>query len=211
MILNFDTLYKKYNLEDISGIIHAGAHYGEEYSTYKQHNIENVIFFEPVTANFAILSKNLENEDYVCLVNKALGSKNHKSRINIDLQNNGQSSSILTPEIHLQQYPHIKFTSDQEIDVITLDSFVEEYKLSDQHNFLYMDVQGYELEVLKGAKDTLKNIKYVMTEVNRAEVYKGCAYVEELDEFLKHYNLYRVETDWIGESWGDAFYISKHD
>ena len=48
-----------------------------------------------------------------------------------------------------------------------------------------------------------------MTEVNRDEVYKNCARVEQLDEFLLTYGFERVETTWDGETWGDAFYIKK--
>jgi hypothetical protein len=33
--------------------------------------------------------------------------------------------------------------------------------------------------------------------------------VEELDQFLKQFNLYRVETDWMGGTWGDGFYIRR--
>ena len=50
-----------------------------------------------------------------------------------------------------------------------------------------MDVQGYELEVLKGATETLKHVDYVYCEVNRDEVYEGNAYVEEIDEFQYNY------------------------
>tara|TARA_B100000965_G_scaffold362182_1_gene344050 strand:- start:137 stop:385 length:249 start_codon:yes stop_codon:yes gene_type:complete len=70
-----------------------------------------------------------------------------------------------------------------------------------------MDVQGYELEVLKGATETLKNINYVYCEVNRDEVYENNAYVEEIDEFLAGYGMERVETNWAGDIWGDALYI----
>jgi hypothetical protein len=70
-----------------------------------------------------------------------------------------------------------------------------------------MDVQGFELEVLKGATETLKGIDYVYCEINRDEVYEGCAKIWELDAFLKDFT--RVETSWAGGSWGDAIYIKK--
>ena len=70
-----------------------------------------------------------------------------------------------------------------------------------------MDVQGYELEVLKGAIKTLNQIDYVYCEVNRDEVYENNAYVEEIDEFLAEYGMERMETDWAGDIWGDALYI----
>jgi len=72
-----------------------------------------------------------------------------------------------------------------------------------------MDVQGYELEVLKGGLETLKQVDYVYCEVNRDEVYENNAYVEEIDKFLSDYDMTRVETDWAGDIWGDALYIRQ--
>jgi hypothetical protein len=70
-----------------------------------------------------------------------------------------------------------------------------------------MDVQGYELEVLKGSENTLKGIDYIYTEVNRDELYENNAFIEEIDNFLDNYT--RVATDWSGNTWGDALYIKK--
>lgn len=46
-----------------------------------------------------------------------------------------------------------------------------------------------------------------MTEVNRKELYKMCPMIEDIDSFLLDFDLKRVETDWIGGTWGDALYI----
>ena len=50
-------------------------------------------------------------------------------------------------------------------------------------------------------------LDYVISEVNRADVYKNCTRVEQLDELLGSYNLKRVETSWDGSTWGDALYV----
>jgi len=73
-----------------------------------------------------------------------------------------------------------------------------------------MDVQGYEMKVLKGAIKTLESIKYVYCEINTVEMYEGCPLVEELDEFLGQYNLTRICTGLHGSgTWGDGFYIHE--
>ena len=79
----------------------------------------------------------------------------------------------------------------------------------DDVDFLSIDVQGYELEVLKGSKKILNQVNYVISEVNRTEQYKGCALVNELDEYLNGFGFLRMETEWWGGDgdWGDAFYI----
>ena len=88
-----------------------------------------------------------------------------------------------------------------------MDSFIGE---NHNYNFLNMDTQGYELEVLRGAEKTLRKIDCVYTEVNNTEVYENNALIEDIDDFLKEYDMVRVETDWMGGTWGDAFYIRRH-
>ena len=206
MILDFNKLIKKYKL-NIKGTIHIGAHYGEEYSLYKSHNIKNLVFFEPLKDNFCILEKKLINEN-VLLINKALGATNKKIDMNVETANNGQSSSILDPDLHVHQYPHIVFHKKEKVDMITLDSYFKKYKDKiEKYNFINIDVQGYELEVFKGSKNTLQYIDYIISEVNRADLYKNCAKVNDLDKFLLEFNFKRVETNWLGNTWGDALYI----
>jgi hypothetical protein len=75
---------------------------------------------------------------------------------------------------------------------------------------MIIDVQGYEMEVFKGAKKTLENVDYIMSEINRAEVYKDCAKLEELITFLKPYGFELVEESWDGITWGDGLFIKKN-
>lgn len=201
MLINFTSLRKKYNM-NIKGIIHIGGHYGEEIDEYIKNGIQEIIIFEPLSDSFDIMCKNIKELNANITAHQvALGSKEDIATMYVS-DNEKQSSSILKPKIHITHHPHVKFPETEEVEVKVLDNFG--YL---NYNFINMDVQGYELEVLKGAKQTLKNVDYVYCEVNRDEVYEGNAYVEELDEFLSLYNMERVETSWDGEIWGDALYI----
>lgn len=202
MILSLFELKEKYNL-NICGVLHIGAHFGKEYDIYEKLNVKNKMFFEPVSKTFGVLQQNLKYKD-VILVNKAVGNENIKIKINIETHNEGQSNSILNPKIHLNQYPHIQFHDTEEVDMVKLDDFIKTPK---DYNFLNIDVQGYELEVLKGAKHLLNNIDYIMAEINRAEVYENCAQVNDLISFLSQYGFKLVEQDWAGNTWGDGFFI----
>jgi hypothetical protein len=71
------------------------------------------------------------------------------------------------------------------------------------------DVQGYELEVFKGGKETLSTIDYIYCEINRAELYEHCPMVSDIDNFLSEFGFERVETLWACSTWGDALYIKK--
>jgi FkbM family methyltransferase len=203
MLINFTNLYKKYNM-NISGIIHVGGHYGEEIQEYVNNGIEDIVVFEPLSKNFETLYQNIKNINANIIGHQiALGNKKTIAIMNLS-DNNAESSSILKPKKHLALYPDIFFNETEEVEVETLDSF--NYK---NYNFINMDVQGYELEVLKGSKKTLEKIDYVYCEVNRDEVYENNAMIEEIDNYLSDYNFSRVETYWTGELWGDALYIKN--
>lgn len=210
MLLDYKSLKKNFGL-DAHGVLHIGAHFGQEYGLYKEDGIENLAFFEPLSKNFEELKKRVPQEEGVKFFNVALGNKDQNVEMFVEAANQGQSSSVLEPDLHLRQYPHITFDAKEIVEMRTLDSFLEEKELeSSLYNLINMDVQGYELEVLRGAKEFLKSIDFIITEVNRASVYKGCALVEELDNFLLGYGFYRAETSWEGITWGDAFYIKAN-
>jgi len=204
MIFDFNMLNKKYNFK-INGVIHVGGHYGEEYELYNSLNIPS-IFFEPLSNNYTVLKNKIGNDPNVITFQCALGNENKIVTMNVETVNNGQSSSILKPKKHLEQYPHIIFNSTEEVNMFRLDDIDLDFSI---YNFLNIDVQGYELEVFKGASKTLENIDYIISEVNRDEVYENCPHVDELDTYLSQFNFKRVETNWAGSIWGDALYIKK--
>ena len=211
MLLDLDQLFKKYNL-NIDGVIQIGAHFGEEYPLYVKYDIKNILFFEPLENCCNVLVDNVMRHGVegrnIGLITSALGSKPGIQTMYVDNME-GASSSLLKPKQHLEQHPNIAFPNRQEVQVITLDSFWgvnTETKVED-FNFINIDVQGYELEVFRGATKTLESIDYIMTEINNDEVYENCVLVESLDEFLGEYGFKRVETSWAGGTWGDGFYI----
>lgn len=201
MLLNLDSLKEKYDLK-IKGVLHIGAHIGQEFQTYERLGIKNVMFFEPIKNTFNRLKENVG--DKAILINTALGNKEDEVEMFTETINEGQSSSVLEPDYHLVQHPSIQFDGKETVKMTKLDKFIEH---KEKFNFINIDVQGYELEVFKGGSEYLNTIDYVMTEVNRAELYKGCAKIEELDSYLGSYGFNRVETTWAGGTWGDAFYI----
>lgn len=208
MLLDLENLEKKYELK-INGVLHIGAHHGQENEVYKRMGISNKVFFEPLKKNYEVLVNNVD--DGIC-VNIGLGNFTGEVEMFVESANQGQSSSILEPDLHLKQYPHIVFDSKETVNITRLDDFLEErkgYINLENYNFINIDVQGFELEVFKGASETLNNIDYVMSEINRDSVYVNCPKVDEIDAFLKEYGFNRVETSWAGGTWGDGFYVKE--
>ena len=199
MLLKLEKLIAKYGMK-ITGVIQAGANIGNEIGLFLSNGIHYGHLFEPCEA-FKELKKETSLTAFIAY-ESGLSDFNGRIGINITKSNNGQSNSLLKPKLHKEYYPDIVFDRFECIIVNKLDS----YKIDDC-NFLVMDVQGYELSVLKGATETLKHIDYIYTEVNREELYENCAMVQDLDSYLTDFR--RVETKWKRKGFGDALYIRK--
>ena len=216
MLINFTKLKKKYKMY-ISGIIHVGAHYGEEFSEYIDNHVQIIHAFEPVNAKLKILRKNVKKlKTKVKIYPFALGNKKiNKKKIFLSDNNELQSSSFLKPKLHLIQHPDISFKKKAIVKVNRLDNL----NIKDS-NYMSIDVQGFELEVLKGSKKTLSIIDYIYCEVNTDETYSNNPLMKDIDKYLKKYNFERVETFFPTYkkyffsfkkhySWGDALYIKS--
>ena len=118
MILNLTNLINKYNM-NVKGIIHIGGHHGEEHGIYKNNNIHNIVYFEPLKSNFDVLKTNIEDS---VAYNIALGNDTCDIEMFVETENSGQSSSILEPHLHLTQYPTIVFDKREIVKMDKLDN-----------------------------------------------------------------------------------------
>jgi FkbM family methyltransferase len=213
MIFDLNSIEQHTSIK-ITGAIHVGAFLGEELSQYRGLGLTNTILFEPQKKLYDIVK-------FKCIVkekvfNVALGSKEDVVGMFISDREGGvsngagASSSILAPKKHLTEHPEVTFPSKESINVKRFDKFIEENKVdTSEHNFLNVDVQGYELEVLKGMGDELHKIQIVMAEVNRDEVYESCPMIEDIDSYLEGFGFKRLTVHWQSESWGDAVYFKE--
>ena len=198
----------------ITGAIHVGAFLGEELSQYRALGLTNTILFEPQRKLFDIVN-------FKCIVkekafNVALGSEESVVGMFISDREGGvsngagASSSILAPKKHLTEHPEVTFPSKESITVKRFDKFVQENGVDiSKHNLLNIDVQGYELEVLKGMGQELEKIQLIIAEVNRDEMYEGCPMIEDIDDYVKEFGFERIAVEWQSESWGDALYVKR--
>lgn len=207
MIIPLDKIIGDYDLH-IRGVIHIGAHWGEEYSYYKNAGIENIMFFEPVESNLmALISSVPHGHKGIRVLNYALGNETKDVDMYVDTTNQGQSSSVLEPGTHLTLHPWVKFTRKERVRMTKLDLIHFDRQ---KYNMINIDIQGLELECFKGAVETLPYIDIIYSEVNTEQVYKGCALIGEIDEFLDGFGFVRVfESFPYGKAWGDALYLKS--
>jgi len=204
-------LTKKFEhfLKDLRGAIHVGANVGEERFWYKDQGFNKVLWFEPNKDLFPTLVNNLrELPNQICF-NIGIHDILKEAKLHIS-NNDGQSSSILELGLHAKYHPKVHYIGDQIIVLTRLDYFLEDIgeKIED-YNFLNIDVQGAELNVLKSLGDQIDKLDYIYLEVNDQELYKGCALIPEIDSYLSMAGFLRLKTEMTQWHWGDAFYIKE--
>jgi FkbM family methyltransferase len=203
MLINLHYLVTKYKI-NFKGILHVGAHECEELNDYERYINRNKILW--IDALLDKVEKNKNNFPNLLIEQAVVSDKEEIVKFN--RSNNGQSSSILEFGLHSKNHPHVWFVDTYDVKTILLKDILPKYNID--YNFLNLDIQGAELKALKGMEEYLNKVDYIYTEVNEDYVYKDCALVTEIDDYLKQFGLYRVETKWCENyKWGDAFYIRK--
>jgi len=138
MLIPLQSIITRYSIQ-IAGVLHVGAHFGQEYDEYINCGASEVIFIEPCENAFANLKQKFGSMPNVSLINVALGDINGRFPMYSDTTNQDQSNSLLKPKIHLEQYPEVMFGCEPEtVEVKKLSSI----DFSKNVNLLVMDTQG---------------------------------------------------------------------
>lgn len=206
MYITVPELSKYWNIAP-TGVLHVGAHLGEEASEYEKYGWSPVIWVEAQPSLVEILNSKLDTSKNKVI--EAAVWEEDGVPLKLHVASNSQSTSLLNLGSHADSYPDITFTS--EIDVVTkrLDSII---KPNEMPNFINLDIQGVELSAIKSLGSLLEVVDYIYTEVNKEEVYEGCTLVKDLDGYLLIKGFRRVATRWyLKEGWGDALYIRNSE
>ncbi len=207
-------IIKSLGLSKVNGILQVGANSGQEIDLFVNNNIHYAALIEPLDLPFSTLKSQCVEHPYYLPIQVLCGSTDG-TKVNFHVSsNNGESSSIFEPAKHLDDFPWVAFPATVELTTFTLDRVMlavmsERPEIANAIDMLYMDVQGAELLVLKGANNLLHKIRYIYTEVGLGGGYSGGVELTDLLLFLKLYgfNLYELEINALG--WGNAFFIRQ--
>lgn len=137
--------------------------------------------FEPVEHHIGQLKNTLKHIDNFSVHHTALGTK--IGNTNIHITNSSDSSSIMNLT-ELQNKVFGVFEERLEtVEINKLDDFVEKNNLLSP-DLMKLDVQGYELEVLKSGIVCMNACKFIILEVSFLEFYKGQPLFEEVILFM---------------------------
>jgi len=200
----------------LRGVIHVGAHDGQEVPHYLARGMTPVTLIEANPAWAEVLSERYRGNDDVSVVHCAVGEEDGEVELNINVSRSGsdEASSILPLKRLSEIVPTLQTRRSVRVPARTLASLARERDWS-RCNFLNMDIQGAELMALRGAGPLLDQLEAILVETNVIEMYAGCGTLDEFDAELGSVDFICVERvlhelyDERGTfpAWGESLYL----
>lgn len=172
--------------EGIDLLLDVGANEGQFAVRMRRAGFEGrIVSFEPLSAAFAELERRVAGDPRWDARRVALSDSDGRAEIHVS--GNSTSSSLLDMgERHLRSAPESAYVGTEEVETARLDSLWEGLVRAGERVFLKLDVQGFEMHVLRGAERALAELRGVQAELALAHLYEGDspwrAVVERLGE-----------------------------
>jgi FkbM family methyltransferase len=171
-------ILKKIFKKNIGTVIDIGAHRGETINfLIKNFKYNNIYAFEPNAESYNILKKEIgsfNKDKNIYIINKGVGIKNEKKFLiestdsaSATYCNLKSNSKYLKKKKFFFKYKKLK---KQKTCLLTLEKFFKEKKLKSV-NYLKIDTEGYELNVIKGLGKYIKKIRLIHFEHHYDDMY----------------------------------------
>jgi FkbM family methyltransferase len=183
----------------IDQLIDVGANRGQfSLMTRLEHPNIPIYGFEPLPSEGKVYRQVFARDAMVTLHEMALGDTIGTAEIH--LSRRADSSSLLPiGDMQTKLFPRTDEIGTLRVRVVTLDDLQDVWGPA-RNALLKLDVQGFELSVLKGAKCALKNCAYVYAECSEIPLYTGQALFPEVAAFLNDEGfkpVRRVNEQWV--------------
>lgn len=170
----------------INVVFDVGANIGQFAKDLRSAGYDrDIVSFEPLSrAHIKLLDNSKKDIKWLIHSRCAIGDKNGK--ININISQNSVSSSVLSlKDKHLSAAPASAFIATENVDICTLDSVSERYLRSNSKLFIKIDTQGFEKEVISGAKNTISKAIGIICEISFVPLYKNQLLWREIIDILE--------------------------
>lgn len=187
----------------VKWIMDVGANVGDVAEAgLKSYPDSKIICFEPVKDTFSILSNRLSGySSRTHLYNLALSNVEEECEINIT-SSHGANSIMPQAKIHKDLNPNVREIGKEIIHLVKLDDFCKQLP-SQKIDILKIDVEGHELNVLKGGENFIKNnVEVVLIEISfmrdtsieEQSIFKIFSFFEEMEfSLINIIDLHHVE------------------
>jgi len=177
---------------DFDLLIDVGANSGQFALMVRSGNSSvPIVSFEPIASEAKKFQDVFRGDSMTELRVFALGEKTETRTIHISRR--ADSSSLLPiGDLQIEIFPSTEEVGTEEVSVVTLND-LEEIWGGSSRAFLKIDVQGFELSVLRGGNRALKNCAFVYVECSEVALYDGQALSGEVSEYLRDAGFHLVQ------------------
>ena len=194
-------------LPDAPIIVEAGAQFGEDSQWMSQLWPQGTIYaFEPSPESFPALQKVAEQYHNVVAIHQALS--NIKGEFPFYLS--GGASSLLCPTNSFNaDYFHADVDHPIMVPVITLDEWALHNNVNNI-DFLWLDMEGNELNALQGSIDVLRNVKLIYTEVNLQHFWNNCAMYDDVKSWMSDHGFIEIWSYIVPHWHGNVLFLNTN-
>lgn len=167
-------------------VVDVGAHWGEETPFFESlaRGRFTHIMIEPDPSNCEIIRADYPSKKLIQgAVSDSGGMKPFWFSFEPTTTHRG-SGSLLEPTGHLKVYPTTSFYGPGIVQCYTLDEVYEKEDLT-KVDLLWTDIQGGEMQMLRGGRRALTETRYLFMEVSDEELYRGQSLRADLLSELK--------------------------
>jgi FkbM family methyltransferase len=191
-------------------ILEAGSCNGDDTSRFVERWPDSTVYaFEPVPSAFAVTAQRTASLPQVRRFPLALSDRVGVAKMHVSSAADGgyrpDSSSLLAPVEHLEMAPDVRFTEEIEVPTTTIEAWAERENVA-RIDFMWLDMQGMELPALQHAGRVLDTTTAICMEVNRRELYAGCATYPEVMSWMKA-KRFRPVIQRVSANFGNVLFV----
>ena len=205
----------KKNQLNLKYFLDIGAHMGT-YSDLILRNFKNckILMFEPQKNIFNKIQVKYKNKKNIKIYNCAISDKSTFK--NIYINRHGLTSSLSTLDLKNNKYLQLKarlfgttgpgmILKKTKVKTRTLNKIIKSKKI----DLVKIDTEGHELEVLKGMKKSIKNIKCILAEFHNDEIYLSYKPEKIHNYLIKNNFSLKTAFKFPFTTWEDRFYFNN--